>query len=152
MITEEVPSAPAEVVAQLRDLRARVERVEGSVVATSDGLVIAHDLGVAETYGVEPSGLAALAAVNLSLSLRIADTASHGDLRESVVCGTLGLAATYPVGERALLAVLVRGDEPAGLHQAARATAARVADILAGSWVDEAIAWSGLPPSPHAVR
>ena len=62
----------------------RLGQVEGSIVATTDGLVIAHDLGASETYGVEPDGVAALAAVSLGLSQRIADTASHGDLRETV--------------------------------------------------------------------
>ena len=56
-----------------------------------------------ETYGIEPSGVAALAAVSLGISQRIADTASHGDLRETVITGSFGQVVTYPAGDRALL-------------------------------------------------
>ena len=116
--------------------------MEGSVVATTDGLVIAHDLGASETYGVEPSGVAALAAVCLGLSQRIADTASHGDLQETVVRGSLGQVVTYAAGERALLTILFRdnGDVP-HVHAEARPAADRIAMLLADVWQDDAATW-----------
>lgn len=142
MITEGTGTAHAEVLAELHGLRDQMDRIEGSVVATSDGLVIAHDLGSSETYGVEPSGVAALAAVSLGLSQRITDTASHGELLELVVRGRLGQVATYAAGERALLTVLVRGsDAPSGLHERAQRVAARVAELLADAWQDDAATW-----------
>jgi predicted regulator of Ras-like GTPase activity (Roadblock/LC7/MglB family) len=116
--------------------------IEGSVVATTDGMVIAHDLGASETYGVEPEGVAALSAVNLGLSQRIADSASHGDLQETVIRGAFGQVVTYAAGDRALLTVLVRSSaELGGLHTAARQVADRVATLLADAWEDDAAFW-----------
>jgi predicted regulator of Ras-like GTPase activity (Roadblock/LC7/MglB family) len=119
------------VLAELRDLRTRAAEIEGSIVATTDGMVIAHDLGATETYGIEPEGVAALAAVNLGLSQRIADTASHGELQETVIRGSFGQVLTYAAGDRALLTVLVRSSaDVAPLHTDARATASRIAGLL----------------------
>ena len=132
----------AEVLGELHGLRTRVPQVEGSVVATTDGMVIAHDLGASETYGVEPEGVAALSAVNLGLSQRIADTASHGDLQETVIRGSFGHVVTYAAGDRALLTVLVRSSGELGtLRPAAREVADRVGLLLAGAWEDDAATW-----------
>lgn len=142
MTADQSDTARGLVLAELRDLRSRLSDVEGSIVATTDGMVVAHDLGTAATYGVEPSGVAALAAVNLGLGQRIADTASHGDLLETVIRGTFGQVVTYAAGERALLTVLVRATaEPSGLHEHARGVADRVAALLADSWADDAATW-----------
>jgi uncharacterized protein len=131
-----------EVLTALQGLRARRPDIEGSIVATTDGMVVAHDLGGTETYGIEPEGVAALAAVNLGLSQRIADTASHGVLQETVIRGAFGLVVTYVVGDRALLTVLVR---PAGdldaLHADAREVALAVAVLLTHAWQDDAATW-----------
>lgn len=144
-------TARAEVVAELQAMRSAIPHVEGSVVATTDGLVIAHDLGSTETYGIEPEGVAALAAVNLGLSQRIIDSASHGQLRETVVRGAFGQVVTYPAGNRALLTVLVSGTaELVGMHGFARDAAARVAELLNDAWQDDAATWSPSPsPSPR---
>jgi uncharacterized protein len=132
----------ADVLAELHGLRGRVSTIEGSVVATTDGLVIAHDLGASETYGVEPEGVAALSAVNLGLSQRIVDSASHGELQETVIRGAFGQTVTYAAGERALLTILVRpGVDLAPLHDDARGVAGRVATLLADSWQDDAATW-----------
>jgi predicted regulator of Ras-like GTPase activity (Roadblock/LC7/MglB family) len=132
----------AEVLGELHGLRSRVPQVEGSVVATTDGMVVAHDLGASETYGVEPEGVAALSAVNLGLSQRISDTASHGDLQETVIRGSFGQVVTYAAGDRALLTVLVRSDcDLEKLHTDARGVADRVATLLADTWQDDAATW-----------
>jgi uncharacterized protein len=116
---------------ELRRLRQEATRVDGSIIASTDGLILAHDIAAAEAYGVEPEGIAALSAVNLGLSQRVADTANHGTLQETVIRGAFGQVATYPAGDRALLTVLVRGTEDLGpLHQRARQTAERVAAML----------------------
>jgi hypothetical protein len=135
-------TARAEILPELRAMRDDIYQIEGSIVATTDGMVIAHDLGATETYGVEPEGVAALSAVNLGLSQRIADTASHGNLQETVVRGSFGQVLTYPAGSRALLTVLVKPDvNVEGLHRLARRVAERVAELLADSWEDDVASW-----------
>jgi uncharacterized protein len=135
-------AARTEVLAELHALRSDIQQIEGSIVATTDGMIIAHDLSGTETYGVEPEGVAALSAVNLGLSQRIADTASHGHLQETVVRGSFGQVATYPAGSRALLTVLMKaGAEADGLHVLARQVADRVAELLSDSWQDDAATW-----------
>ena len=126
--------------AELHNLRIAISDIEGSVVATTDGMVVAHDLAAAQTFGVEPEGVAALAAVNLGLSQRIADTASHGDLRECVIRGAFGQVVTYAVGDRALLTVLVgASNDLSSLHAEARLVVQRVADLLDGARTDGAL-------------
>ena len=134
-----------EVLTRLQGLRARRCEIEGSIVATTDGMVVAHDLSATETYGIEPECVAALAAVNLGLSQRIADTASHGDLQETVIRGAFGLVVTYAAGDRALLTVLARPtDELTELHRDAREVAAEVARLLTHAWQDDAATWRGV--------
>jgi len=134
-----------EVLARLQGLRARRSEIEGSIVATTDGMVVAHDLSATDTYGIEPEGVAALAAVNLGLSQRIADTASHGDLQETVIRGAFGLVITYAAGDRALLTVLARPtEELADLHRDAREVAVEVAGLLTQAWQDDAATWRGV--------
>jgi predicted regulator of Ras-like GTPase activity (Roadblock/LC7/MglB family) len=134
-----------EVLTVLQRLRTSQFDIEGSIVATTDGMVVAHDLSGTETYGIEPEGVAALAAVNLGLSQRIADTASHGDLQETVIRGAFGLVITYAVGDRALLTVLARPTEDlTGLHALAREAAAQVAGLLTHDLRDDAATWHGM--------
>jgi len=125
-------TARAAVLDELRRLRAQLDFVDGSIVASTDGLVIAHDIAATEAYGVEPEGVAALSAVNLGLSQRVVDQANHGLLRETVIRGTFGQVVTYPAGDRALLTVIV-GDIPdiEALHGPARQSASRVSALLA---------------------
>jgi predicted regulator of Ras-like GTPase activity (Roadblock/LC7/MglB family) len=135
-------AALAEVLAELHGLRSRMTNVEGSVVATTDGMVVAHDLAASGTYGIEPEGVAALCAVNLGLSQRIADTASHGSLQETVIRGAFGQVVTYTAGERALITVLTgTGVDLPALHADARQVADRVAGLLADAWQDDAATW-----------
>jgi len=133
--------ARAQVLAELHRLRGRIAEVQGSIVATTDGLVIAHDLGDAETFGVQPEGVAALSAVNLGLSQRITDTASHGDLILTVIQGAFGQVLTCAAGDRALLSVLVRSSaEVPGLAADTRSVADRVGVLLVDAW-EHAATW-----------
>jgi predicted regulator of Ras-like GTPase activity (Roadblock/LC7/MglB family) len=112
----------------------RLVAVQGSVVASTDGMIIAHDLAETNAYGVEPETLAALAAANLGLSQRIADTASHGELRAAVISSAFGHVATYAAGEYALLAVLARAEARVdALHAEAYRVAGRVAALVDSS-------------------
>jgi uncharacterized protein len=130
-------TARAAVLGELRRLRSQLPVVDGSIVASTDGLIIAHDMSATQAYGVEPEGVAALSAVNLGLSQRVVDTANHGTLRETIIRGTFGYVVTYPAGERALLTVIV-GDpiDIDAVHGPARQSASRISAMLAEFLVD----------------
>jgi predicted regulator of Ras-like GTPase activity (Roadblock/LC7/MglB family) len=106
-------------------------------------MVIAHDLGSSESYGVQPEAVAALAAVSMGLSQRISDTANHGELHDLAIRGSLGQVVSYPAGERALLTIIVRntGDlSPLQVH-AARVVR-RLIELLDDNWQDDAATWT----------
>src|SRR3954447_26179798 len=114
------------VLEELDRLRARVPELSGSVLATTDGLVVAHD-----AHGIEPDGLAALAAAHLALARRFAHAVNHGELRESVVECDRGYITTYTAGPNGLLTVVTSGDANlAMVHLEARRCVRRIAKLL----------------------
>lgn len=117
-----------EVLSELRALREQVAGVTETAVAAVDGLLV-----VADTEGVRPEALAALAAASLGLGKRTGREAGMGELREVVIrCGG-GHVVVYAVRDEALLVVL--GDEGldvARLHIASRATVERLGMLLLG--------------------
>ncbi|MEV6108600.1 roadblock/LC7 domain-containing protein [Streptomyces sp. NPDC051940] len=125
LITAAVP----EVTEELRRLRARVPKLRGALVATVDGLVLAHD-GLAE----EAEGLAALTAAALGVAQRLVDTTDQGALRELMVRGEQGCVATWAAGRAAVLAVVAEQDAVVGLlHLEARRTGAGIGDLVDGA-------------------
>ncbi|EFL28478.1 roadblock/LC7 domain protein [Streptomyces himastatinicus ATCC 53653] len=119
-------AAEPEVLDELRRLRARVVHVTGALVATSDGLVLAHD-----TAGIEPEGVAALTAAALGVTQSLADATGRGAFRELLVRGDEGYVATYAAGPAAVLTVLAGGRTNVGrLHMEARRSGARVAELV----------------------
>jgi len=115
------------VLEELDRLRARVPNLSGSVLATTDGLVVAHD-----AHGIEPDGLAALAAAHLALARRFAHAVNHGELRESVVECDRGYITTYTAGPNSLLTLVTSGDANlAMVHLEARRCVRRLVKILA---------------------
>ncbi|XVQ11620.1 roadblock/LC7 domain-containing protein [Spirillospora sp. CA-255316] len=116
--------------AELTALRGRVARLTGSLIASSDGLLIAHDL----PDGVEPSGMAALTAAELALSHRMTSTAHGGGFHEVVLRGTNGYVVIYSAGWSASLTVLSEPDVNVGrLHLESRPAARAIAELLAGA-------------------
>jgi len=114
------------VLEELNRLRGRVPELAGSVLATTDGLVVAHD-----AHGIEPDGLAALAAAHLALARRFAHAVNHGELRESVVECDRGYITTYTAGPTALLTLVTSGDANlAMVHLEARRCVRRLVRIL----------------------
>ena len=114
------------VLEELNRLRGRVPELAGSVLATTDGLVVAHD-----AHGIEPDGLAALAAAHLALARRFAHAVNHGELRESVVECDHGYITTYATGPTALLTLVTSGDANlAMVHLEARRCVRRLVRIL----------------------
>lgn len=116
-----------EVLDELRRLRTRVPRLTGSLAATVDGLVLAHDVP-----GTEPEGLAALTAAALGVAHRMTDAAARGDFRELLVRGSAGYVATYAAGATAVLTLLAEDRVNVGrLHLEGRRSGARIADLVA---------------------
>ncbi|MFF8773551.1 roadblock/LC7 domain-containing protein [Kitasatospora sp. NPDC015120] len=115
-----------ELLAELRALRQRVPHLTGGLVASVDGLPIAHD-----THGTEPTGLAAMSAASLGLAHRLADTTGQGEFRESLVRGEHGYVAIYTAGGSCVLTALAHPDTNIGrLHLEARRSARRIAALL----------------------
>jgi hypothetical protein len=139
------------VLQELDRLRSKVPELSGSVLATTDGLVVAHD-----AQGIEPDGLAALAAAHLALARRFAHAVNHGELRESVVECDRGYITTYTAGPNALLTLVTSGDANlAMVHLEARRCVRRLVKILAAEikpYVRPEIPTQSGPPAPLARR
>ncbi len=111
---------------ELGNLRARLPELSGSVLATADGMVVAHD-----AHGIEPDSLAALAAAHLALARRFAHAVNHGDLRESVVECDGGYITSYTAGPNALLTLVTTGSANlAMVHLEARRSVRRIVSML----------------------
>jgi len=116
----------SEVLTEIRRLRQRVPAVTGTLVATLDGLLIAHD-----TTGVQPEGVAALSAAAIGLGQRVAATVRHGDVHEVVTRSSIGYVGIYSAGPRALLTVLADSSaHETRLGLDAREVAQRISAII----------------------
>ena len=114
------------VLVELGHLRTRLTELNASVLATADGMVVAHD-----AHGIEPDSLAALAAAHLALARRFAHAVDHGQLRESVVECDAGYITTYAAGPNALLTLVTSGDANlAMVHHEARRCVRRLISLL----------------------
>ncbi|MET9491514.1 roadblock/LC7 domain-containing protein [Nocardia sp. NPDC006630] len=121
------PEPNTMLLAQLKSLRDSVPRLTGALIASTDGLLIAHDLPA----HIEPSGMAALTASQLSLSHRLATTAHGGGFHEVVVHGSGGYVVIYAAGWTASLTVLAGPEVNVGrLHLESRPVARAIADQL----------------------
>ncbi|WP_436774070.1 roadblock/LC7 domain-containing protein [Yinghuangia sp. YIM S09857] len=122
-----VPAAEAEVLDEIRRLRARLPQVTGAVAASTDGFVIAQDAA-----GPEAEGVAALTAASLAVAVRMADATGRGAFRELLVRGEEGYVATYAAGPSAVLTVLAEPRTNVGrLHLESRISGARIAELVA---------------------
>jgi predicted regulator of Ras-like GTPase activity (Roadblock/LC7/MglB family) len=112
---------------ELGNLRNRLPELTGSVLASADGMVIAHD-----AHGIEADSLAALAAAHLALARRFAHAVDHGELRESVVECDGGYITSYTAGTEALLTLVTGGGANlAMVHLEARRCVRRLLPMLA---------------------
>ncbi|WP_410871620.1 roadblock/LC7 domain-containing protein [Nocardia sp. A7] len=121
-----------EVLAELKSLRERLPQLIGSLVASSDGLLIEHDL----PPHIEPAGLAALSAAQLSLSYRLANTAHGGGFSEVVVHGTEGQVVIYAAGYTSVTVLAGPEVNVGRLHLESRPVARAIADQLAAAHND----------------
>jgi predicted regulator of Ras-like GTPase activity (Roadblock/LC7/MglB family) len=117
------PSLEDQVRAQLQLIRTQVPGVRGSLAATSDGLVFAHDVP-----GLEPTQIAAISAATLALASRATLATGCGSFRETVARGSEGYLAVYAAGASAIVAVMGTSSlNVAMLHYRARAVIDRIA-------------------------
>jgi uncharacterized protein len=121
--TEVTPPLAERLRAELELIRTNVSGVYGSVVATSDGFLVAHDVP-----DLEPTEIAALAATTRALASRTTVAAGRGEFRETMARGTTGYLATYAAGTNAIVAVIGTNDLNVGmLRYQARGIIARIA-------------------------
>jgi predicted regulator of Ras-like GTPase activity (Roadblock/LC7/MglB family) len=141
----------AEIREELRGLRSRVPELTGALLASVDGLVLAHET----PPGTEPEGLAALTAAALGVGARLSDAAARGDFRELLVRGTGGYVATYAAGGTAVLTLLAGDRVNVGrLHLEGRRAGGRLAAMMPTAPVVEVSSDGGpaasVAPAGHA--
>jgi hypothetical protein len=106
-------------------LRQAIPELTGVMIASEDGLAIAHDFSDAQAARV-----AAMAATALGLGRRILTTTELGDLGEAVIRGTGGHLVIYSAGNVGVLVVQAPSSANLGLiHLEARSAAKKVAAI-----------------------
>ncbi|MFJ8672163.1 roadblock/LC7 domain-containing protein [Streptomyces sp. NPDC093589] len=111
---------------ELRVLRDQVRHFRGGMVASTDGMVIAHDL-----QDIEPDGLAALTAAAIGVAKRLTEATGQGAFEESLTRGTHGYVAAYSAGRSAVLTAVASPDTNVGrLHLQARRAAARIGVLI----------------------
>ena len=112
---------------ELVKLRTAIPDLRGVMIASTDGLPMAHMLA----GGEDPNRIAAMAATALGLGKRIGDTLSTGDLLETSVTGVQGHVFFYAAGARGVLVVVAHSSANVGLvHLEAREAAKVVASLL----------------------
>lgn len=120
-------TAEADVLGEIRRLRARVPQLTGALAASADGLVLASDTTEAE-------GVAALTAAALGVALRLTEATGQGGFKELLVRGERGYVATYAAGSSAVLTVLAEPRINVGrLHLEARRAGARIGELVDGA-------------------
>jgi predicted regulator of Ras-like GTPase activity (Roadblock/LC7/MglB family) len=120
-------SAEDRVRGELALIRTSVAGVHGSLVATNDGFLVAHDIP-----DIEPTAIAALAATTRSLASRTTSSTGRGQFREAVSRGNDGYLVVYAAGRSTLLAVIGTTDLNIGmLHYQTRDITERIATYAA---------------------
>lgn len=72
--------------------------LNGVMIASVDGLPVAHDFEEADSERI-----AAMAAAALGLGIRISERTDLGDMAETVIRGTRGYLVVYAVGEEVVM-------------------------------------------------
>jgi predicted regulator of Ras-like GTPase activity (Roadblock/LC7/MglB family) len=113
--------------AALEGLRSSLPELKGVLLASNEGLPIAHAL----TNGTDPNRLAAMAAAASGLGRKISDNIGAGTLGEVSVQAEEGSLFVYSAGTKAVLAVLSPQGGNAGLiHIESRAAAKEIGDLF----------------------
>jgi uncharacterized protein len=111
----------------LESLRSAIPELQGVLLASHEGLPIAH----AFTNGTDPNRVAAMAAAASNLGRRVSENIHAGTLGEVSIQAEQGSLFVYSAGAKAVLAVLSPQGGNAGLiHLEARSTAKEIADLF----------------------
>ncbi|MDP8991121.1 MAG: roadblock/LC7 domain-containing protein [Acidobacteriota bacterium] len=113
--------------AALEGLRNSIPELKGVLLASNEGLPIAHAL----TNGSDPNRLAAMAAAASTLGRKISDSIGAGNLGEVAIQADEASLFIYAAGNKAVLAVLSPQGGNAGLiHLEARMAAKEIGDLF----------------------
>ena len=108
-------------------LRNAIPELKGVLLASNEGLPIAHSL----SNGADPNRVAAMAAAASSLGRRITESMSAGTLGEVSVQAEDGSLFVYSAGAKAVLAVVSPKEGNAGLiHLEARDAAKEIGSLF----------------------
>jgi uncharacterized protein len=127
------PALEERIRAELELIRSNVSGVYGSLVATSDGFLVTHDVP-----DLEPTEIAALVATTRALATRTTAATGRGEFREAMAKGSKGYLAAYAAGSNAIVAVIGTTELNVGLLQLqTREIVARIAEQSAeiGRWM-----------------
>lgn len=91
-------SKQAELVRVIHETRHSLPELYGVMIASADGLPIAHDFPETES-----ERLAAMAATALGLGKRVTERTNLGHLNETLVRGEHGYLVVYPGGDNGIL-------------------------------------------------
>lgn len=92
------PTKSEELAAVIASIREAIPELYGVMIASVDGLAVAHDLPEADAERI-----AAMAATALGLGSRITERTNLGTLAEAVIRGTEGNLVVYSAGTDAVL-------------------------------------------------
>lgn len=137
------PSVEERVRAELLTIRASVAGVHGSLVATSDGFLVSHDVP-----DLEPAQIAVLVATTRALANSATMSTGRGGFLEALARGGHGYLAVYAAGDNATMAVIGTSELNVGmLNYQAREIAARIA-----TYSYEFRRWATPGPTPASAR
>lgn len=129
--------------AELRALRSKVAGISGSLVATNDGMLVAHDFP-----GADQTRLAALVSTTLGLARQSLRETGCGDFREALARGSAGYLMVYAAGDGAVVAIAAAEQTQAGIMQyEARQTIAKITE-----YSRDFPAWSPINDYFQAIR
>ncbi len=111
----------------IETLRNAIPDLKGVLLASNEGLPIAHSL----SNGTDPNRVAAMAAAASNLGKRIGENVAVGALGEVSVRGEEGWLFIYSAGSKAVLAVMGPQSSNAGLvHLEARSIAHDIGELF----------------------
>lgn len=111
----------------IEQLRAAIPDLKGVLLASNEGLPIAHSL----VAGIDPNRVAAMAAASALLGRRISENMGVGALAEVAVRGDDGIMFVYAAGPKAMLAIIGPQGANAGLvHIEGRLAAQDIASLF----------------------